>query len=285
MSVTGWLAALAVGLLAGAASGLIGIGGGAVMVPFLYFFLSRPDLSGASISPDDQAVIAHATSLLVIVPISIRGAWLYHRAGLVEWKAVWRMGIASILAAVGGARVAVAIPGELLKLAFGVFLLAVSIRLMAGKGRDADEELGSPQDQIRTGPAIAGGAAVGFFSALLGVGGGLVAIPLLIYALHVPLRKVSATSLAIITFTAFTGVVTYAASGFTAGARAGGGALAYFHLPAALALAVGAILAVPLGTGTQLRLPTRALRWVFAIAIFLLGGRITIANLLHLLPW
>lgn len=252
------------------------------MVPFLYFFLSRPDISGVSISPDDQAVVAHATSLLIIVPISIRGAWLYHRAGLVEWKAVWRMGIASILAAVGGARVAVAIPGQLLKLAFGVFLLAVSIRLMVGKGRDADAEPGSRQDEIRTGPAIAGGAAVGFFSALLGVGGGLVAIPLLIYALHVPLRKVSATSLAIITFTAFTGVVTYAASGFTADAPAGD-PLAYFHLPAALALAVGAILAVPLGTGTQLRLPTRALRWVFAIAIFLLGGRIMIANLLHLL--
>ena len=280
MSFTGWLAALAVGLLAGAASGLIGIGGGAVMVPFLYFFLSRPELCGASISPDEQAVVAHATSLLVIVPISIRGAWLYHRAGLVEWRAVWRMGIASVLAAVAGARVALAIPGELLKVAFGVFLLAVSIRLMVGKGRDA--EPGSPRDELSTGPAIAGGAAVGFFSALLGVGGGLVAIPLLIYALHVPLRKVSATSLAIITFTAFTGVLTYAASGFMADAQTAG-PLAYFHLPAALALAVGAILAVPLGTGTQQRLPTRALRWVFAIAIFLLGARILLANVLHLL--
>lgn len=282
MSLTGWLAALAVGLLAGAASGLIGIGGGAVMVPFLYFFLSRPDLSGASIAGDEQAVVAHATSLLVIVPISIRGAWLYHRAGLVEWPAVWRMGLASIIAAVAGARVAVAIPGELLKVAFGVFLLAVSIRLMVGKGRDAEGDSGSLQDKIRTVPAIAGGAAVGFFSALLGVGGGLVAIPLLIYALHVPIRKVSATSLAIITFTAFTGVVTYAATGFTADSQAAG-PLTYFHLPAALALAVGAILAVPLGTGTQLRLPTRALRWVFAVAIFLLGGRILIANFFHLL--
>jgi uncharacterized membrane protein YfcA len=109
-----------------------------------------------------------------------------------------------------------------------------------------------------------------------------VAIPLLIYALHVPLRKVSATSLAIITFTAFTGVLTYAASGFMADAQTAG-PLAYFHLPAALALAVGAILAVPLGTGTQQRLPTRALRWVFAIAIFLLGARILLANVLHLL--
>ena len=85
MTGAGWLAALAVGLLAGAVSGLVGIGGGAVMVPFLYFFLSSSSLAGIEIPPGQQAVVAHATSLLVIVPISIRGAFLYSRAGLVEW--------------------------------------------------------------------------------------------------------------------------------------------------------------------------------------------------------
>jgi len=281
MTVTGWLAALAVGLLAGALSGLIGIGGGAVMVPFLYFFLGKAGLAGISVPADEQAVMAHATSLLVIVPISLRGAWLYHRAGLVEWQAVGRMGLASVVGAVVGARVAIALPGQLLKVAFGIFLLFVSIRLMVGRGREGGAEDEGRGLGIRLGPALAGGAAVGFFSALLGVGGGLVAIPLLIYVLHVPLRRVSATSLAIITFTAFTGVVAYAVSG--AATHAGGaGFLAYFHLPASLALAVGALVAVPLGTGTQLRLPTRALRWVFAVIIFLLGARIFLANLLSL---
>lgn len=282
MTITGWLAALAVGLLAGGLSGLIGIGGGAVMVPFLYFFLAEPALSGTQIPTGEQAVIAHATSLLVIVPISMRGAWLYHRAGLVEWKAVWRMGIASVVAAVAGARIAVDVPGELLKVAFGFFLLAVSLRLMIGKQRVDVDAHGSFGAAVRSGPAVAGGAAVGFFSALLGVGGGLVAIPLLIYALHVPLRKVSATSLAIITFTAFTGVVAYSVTGL--GQHPGaGGLVAYFHLPGSVALAAGALLAVPLGTGIQQRLPTHLLRWVFGVVIFLLGARIAIANLLTLL--
>lgn len=282
MTVTGWLAALAVGLLAGALSGLIGIGGGAVMVPFLYFFLANGQLSGVDVSPDQQAVMAHATSLLAIVPISVRGAWLYHRAGLVEWRAVWRMGLASVLGAVVGARVAVAVPGGLLKVAFGLFLLLVSIRLIVGR-READgEEAAGHELRVRMVPALAGGAAVGFFSAMLGVGGGLVAIPLLIYALRVPLRRVSATSLAIITFTAATGVAAYAVGGLAAPGEAGG-ALAYFHVPASVALAAGALLAVPIGTGTQLRMPTHALRWLFAIVILVLGLRILISNLLRLL--
>jgi len=278
MTLAGWLAALSVGLLAGAVSGLVGIGGGAVMVPFLYFFLAQPEWSGARIPGTEQAVIAHATSLLVIIPISLRGAWLYSREGLVEWNAVWRMGIASLVTAVLGARVAVLVPGELLKLAFGVFLIVIATRLMFGKKR-SDEDSES-DGGIHTGRALAGGAAVGFFSALLGVGGGLVAIPVLIYWLHVPIRKVSGTSLALITFTALMGVVSYAVSGSL---RHPGGVLTYFHLPAALSLAVGAIVAVPLGTGLQLRMPAHRLRLMFAVVFLLLGLRIVSSNVFSLL--
>lgn len=283
MPVAGWLTALIVGLFAGAVSGLVGIGGGAIMVPFLYFFLARSGLSGADVPPAEQAVMAHATSLLVIVPTSVRGAWLYHRESLVQWDAVWRMGLASVVAAIVGARVAVAIPGPLLKLAFGVFLLVIATRLVWRKpGPAGDDDV--ENRAVRSGPALLGGAAVGFFSALLGVGGGLVAIPVLIYGLHVPIRRVSATSLALITFTALTGVIAYAIGGWF-DAETATGIFAYFHLPAALALAVGAFLAVPLGTAAQLRLPTHVLRWVFAVLFLLLGARIAIGNLLGVLRW
>lgn len=248
------------------------------MVPFLYFFLALPEWSGARIPGAEQAVIAHATSLLVIIPISLRGAWLYSREGLVEWNAVWRMGIASLVTAVLGARVAVLVPGELLKLAFGVFLIVIATRLMFGKKRSEEDSEGG--GAIPTGRALVGGAAVGFFSALLGVGGGLVAIPVLIYWLHVPIRKVSGTSLALITFTALMGVVSYAVSGSL---RHPGDVLTYFHLPAALSLAVGAIVAVPLGTGLQLRMPVHRLRLMFAVVFLLLGLRIFSSNLFSLL--
>ncbi len=280
MTIPGWLAALAVGLLAGAVSGLVGIGGGAVMVPFLYFFLQHPELSAVHVPAAQQAVVAHATSLLVIIPVSMRGAWLYHRAGLVEWRAVWRMGLASVVTASLGARLAVALPGALLKLAFGTFLLVIAARLFIGK-RSSEATGDWLEPHMHTGRALAGGAAVGFFSALLGVGGGLVAIPVLIYGLHLPIKKVTGTSLALITFTALVGVAAYAVSGWAA--PDGTGATTYFHLPAALALAIGALLAVPLGTGLQMRMPTHALRKMFAVVFLLLGARIVIVNLLNLL--
>ncbi len=282
MTIAGWLAALAVGLLAGGVSGLVGIGGGAVMVPFLYFFLAQPELSGLRVPAGDQAVVAHATSLLVIVPISLRGAWLYSRQRLVEWPAVWRMGIASVVTAVLGARAAIAVPGALLKLAFGVFLLVIAGQLMFGTPREGTAAREGATDGRRNTRALAGGAGVGFFSALLGVGGGLVAIPVLIYWLHTPLRRVSGTSLALITFTALTGVGAYAAAGL-AGASEGAEALSYFHLPASLALAVGALVAVPVGARIQLGMPAHALRRLFAAVFLLLGARIAIVNFMNLI--
>ena len=280
MTLAGWLSAIAVGLLAGAVSGLVGIGGGAVMVPFLYFFFDRPDLFGTAVPAAERAVVAHATSLLVIIPISLRGAWLYHRAGCVEWDAVWRMGLTSVVTAVIGARVAVALPSEVLKVAFGIFLLVVATRLVIGK-RPTETAAGASHahDMLR---ALVGGAAVGFFSATLGVGGGLVAIPVLLYWLHLPIRKVSGTSLAIITFTAAAGVLSYLAAGWTREPTLAS-AFYYIRMPAAAALAIGALLSVPLGTRLQQRTPTHRLRYLFAVVFFALGARILISNLLTLL--
>ncbi len=73
MPLAGWLTAFAVGLLAGGLAGLIGVGGGVILVPFLYFFLTHPELGGVFVQAGDQAVVAHATSLIAIVFISIRG--------------------------------------------------------------------------------------------------------------------------------------------------------------------------------------------------------------------
>jgi len=251
------------------------------MVPFLYFFLADPVLSGVNIAAGDQAVVAHATSLLVIIPISMRGAWLYHRAGRVDWDSVWRMGLSSVVFAVVGARIAIAAPGQFLKVGFGIFLLVIATRLLFGKREDAAAatELSS---RARTVRALIGGGMVGLFSAMLGVGGGLVAIPVLIYWMHLPMEKVSATSLAVITFTAATGVATYALSGQLLYPETTA-AITYFHLPASLALAIGAFIAVPLGTEAQIRLPTHLLRYLFAVVFFLLGGRIVIINVLALL--
>lgn len=277
MSLAGWLTAGTVGLLAGGLSGLIGIGGGAIMVPFLYFFYAHPGLFGALVPEAQHAVIAHATSLTAIVPISLRGVWIYHRVGLVDWRTVRRLAVPAALAAVLGARLAVALPTETLKGLFGAFLIAAAVRLMVA--RSAEDEGTRMTNAAYTLRAVVGGAGVGLLSALLGVGGGIAAIPVLIHLLRLPLRRVSATSLAVIATTAATGVAAYGASGWTAGSD---GFFTYIDLRAAVALVVGALLSVRLGTVLQRRLPVRALRWLFVIVFLLLGGRLMLLNLLRL---
>lgn len=249
------------------------------MVPFLYFFLNHTQVAGVGVAAHEQAVVAHATSLLVIVPLSCRGAWLYNRNGLVRWDAVRRMGPASVLAAVAGARVAVVLPGELLKVGFGLFLIAVASRLVVGQHPvESESKGGQAQHLVR---ALIGGAAVGFFSATLGVGGGLLAIAVLLYSLDIPIRKVSGTSLAIIAFTAIAGSLSYVIAGWAQDPSLAG-AFTYIHLPTSVALAAGALVTVPLGTRLQQRLPTAKLRWVFAAIFFALGARIISTNLISI---
>lgn len=281
MSLAGWLAAAAVGTAAGALSGLIGIGGGAIMVPFLYFAFAHPETFGVHIPVAQQAVSAHATSLAAIVPISLRGVWIYHRAGLVDWVTVRRMGIPSAASAVLGAGLAIAVPTELLKALFGFFLLAAALRLLWGGG---EEDAGSRISKRGryTGRAILGGLVVGLLSSVLGVGGGIVAIPVLIHLLHLPLRRVSPTSLAVIACTA-----TAAVSGYlVAGARVEpgpAGALTFVEVGSAIALTVGAFLSIRLGTILHRRLPVRSLRWLFAAVFLLIGIRLALQNLIHVL--
>ena len=127
MTLAGWLAAMAVGLLAGRMSALTGIGGGVIVVPFLYFFLSQPELSGAQ-PPNETAVVAHATSLLVMVPISTRGAWLCRRAGLIDWRsASW---VGALLAVPLGTRFQQKLPAQALHWLFAGLFVSLGARII-----------------------------------------------------------------------------------------------------------------------------------------------------------
>lgn len=262
------------GLLVGLASGLIGIGGGTLIVPLLYFVYAHPAWSGFQVPFGLEAAVAHATSLFVILPTALLGTASFHRAGLVVWRAALPVGLAAILAAVAGARLALVLPAEALKLAFGIVLLVSAIQLLRSTGKP-----GAPPRVERLGAryTIPTGLAVGIFSALLGVGGGVVAIPLFIYLLGLDLRKVAATSLAVVAFASISGLVTYAVSGLAVPGLPPG-SLGYVHVLAALPLMVGALLAVRLGVRANQRLRTRGLRLLFSAFFAILGIRLIIEN-------
>lgn len=261
------------GLGIGFMSGLVGIGGGVLIVPLLYFFYGHPGWSGVEVAPELHAVVAHATSLFIIVPTSALGTWTYHRVGAVDWRAALPIAGFSVAAALLSSQFAAAIPAPVLKLSFGA-LLVVSGGRMLRPGTGAVPAAG----RSRLAVGALSGAVVGLLSALLGVGGGIVAIPILVYFVGLTLDKVAATSLAIIVFTALAAVAGYAVAGIGESGLPTG-SLGYVHYLAALPILVGALAAVSVGARVNQRLDTHNLRMIFGILFVVLGLRLLAQNL------
>jgi len=274
MTIEGMVALVIVGFVVGLLAGLVGIGGGVLIVPFLYFFYSHPSWSGIALAPELHATVAHATSLFIIVPTAIVGTLTYHRRGIVVWRAAIPIALFSIVSAAGGALIASHLPAEWLKLGFGFFLLFTASQMVRKRKAPVSDE------PVRINmPAVAAtGLLVGMFSALLGVGGGLVAIPLLMNVMHIDVKRLAATSLAIVTFAATAGTITYMTA-----ASVGTGYVGFVHVAAALPMLPGAMIAARWGARLNQRLDPDKLKRLFAIMFLLLGLRIIIANLVALL--
>ena len=123
LTLAALLALAGLGLVVGFVAGLVGIGGGVITVPFLYFFYSHAAFSGTTVTPALQPAMAHATSLFVIIPTAVMGTYTYHRLGAVVWRAAVPVALFSTVAAVAGSRIAPLLQPALLKVGFGMFLL------------------------------------------------------------------------------------------------------------------------------------------------------------------
>lgn len=261
------------GLGIGFMSGLVGIGGGVLIVPLLYFFYGHAGWSGVELAPELHAVVAHATSLFIIVPTSALGTWTYHRAGAVDWRAALPIAAFSVVAALAGSQLAAAIPSSLLKLGFSALLLVSGARMLR-PGSGAVPASGRSRLVV----GALSGLAVGLLSALLGVGGGIVAIPILVYFVGLTLDKVAATSMAIIVFTALAAVAGYTVAGIGESGLPPG-SVGYVHYLAALPIMGGAMAAVSIGARVNQRLDTARLRLLFGLLFLLLGLRLLVQNI------
>lgn len=276
MSLATLLALGGVGIAVGFLSGLVGIGGGVLIVPFLYFFYAHPSWSGAVVAESVLVPMAHATSLFVIVPTAAAGTFTYMRAHLVAWKAAVPIAAFSIAAAAVGATIALELPAHAISVAFGLFLVITGVQL-AGRKPRAD---GRPM-RLHLSVTAVTGTVIGMVSSVLGVGGGLVAIPMLLYVVRLDVARVAATSLAVVGLAALSGAVTYIINGAGTTGRPPG-SFGYVHVTAAIPLAIGAIVAVRWGAKANQRVNRKVLRWAFGIAFILLGLKLTWSNLLQL---
>ena len=177
------LALVVIGGLAGVIGGLLGVGGGIVLVPAFFYAFSALGYGG-----DQLMQVCVATSLATIVVTSLRSVSAHNRKGAVDWDVLRTWGPWLVIAAGIGVYVAARVPSMVLQAVFGV--LAGLAGLWMAFGRDS-ARLGEamPNEPVRG--LLAGGT--GFFSALMGIGGGTFGVPLMtLFAM--PIHRAVATA-------------------------------------------------------------------------------------------
>ena len=260
MTIAHIIILLTTGLVAGFGSGFLGIGGASIMTPVQYIVFTAMGI------PAEIAIkLAFGTSLLVILPIAISGAWRHHRMGAVWWKAAIVMGTCSLVCALGGATLAAYLPGEGLRIAFGAFILVSAIRMLTVREPRLEEKA---RDNPWLWAAVA--VPVGFISGILGIGGGTLMVPAMVLGLKFRMHTAIATSLAAMIFTSVGGVIGYIVNGLGAPGLPPY-SLGYVNLPAGLLLAVTGVGMAQLGTVIAHKLPARQLGYFFAALMFYVG--------------
>lgn len=257
------LSYIALGVVGGILAGLMGIGGGIVIVPALYFLFAWQGFPDAHLMQ-----LAVATSLATIIFTSIASARAHHRRGAVDWPTVFNLAPGIVTGAVAGGLLARFISSDWLRVIFGLFEIAVALQIGFGAKPPAGRILPG-----RFGMVLAGGG-IGSLSALLGIGGGTLTVPYLLWC-NVTIHRAVATSAACGLPIAATGAVTMAVTGWNQ-ADLPDFSLGYVYWPAAVAIVVASFLAAPLGVRLAHALPVAALKRVFAILLAIVGLRMVL---------
>ncbi|MCQ1536114.1 sulfite exporter TauE/SafE family protein [Methanosarcina sp. KYL-1] len=192
------------GAFTGLVSGLLGVGGGFIMSPIQYWLFQE-----AGISPDLALRIAFGTSLFVILPNAISGTLKHQRHSAVLWKQAVLIGVSGSIASFGGAAVASYLPAAVLSKIFGVTVILGALKTYTTPAVRAENGISSS-----TLLYVGAGIVIGFFSGLVGIGGGVLGIPIMLIFLHFDMRKAVGTSAAVMIFTSFGGALGYVINGW-----------------------------------------------------------------------
>jgi len=255
-----FLVFVAVGCLIGFLAGLFGVGGGILMVPVLVFSYDH-----AGISPSVFTHVAIGTSLFVVLFASISSTFQHRKQNNIAWRAVLLIGVFSALTAFVTARLAATLSGRHLRVAFALVVCTAGVKMLTeGKGQAQKKlELSSRPSSSRL--AIIGITA-GIVSALAGVGGGVITVPMMYYLVNMPLKLAIGTSSAAIFITALFSVVGYILNGM---GRPGlpPWSLGFVDLKWGAALAVGSLVMARVGAYVSFRTHPFRLRKFFALFV------------------
>jgi uncharacterized membrane protein YfcA len=255
-----WLVYLGIGLVVGFCAGLLGIGGGAVMVPILVIVFTAQGL------PSDHVMhIALGTAMATIMLTSISSMRAHHAHGAVDWSIARAIAPGILVGAFCAALVAGLISKRPLALMFTALVFYAATQILFDLRPKDSRELPGPAG------LFAAGAFIGAMSSLLAAGGAFLCIPFLAWC-SVPLRRAIGTAAAVGLPIAMAGTLGYVIQGL----RAQGlpwPSFGYVYLPAFALVVATSILAAPLGARVAHRLPVKRLRIIFAVLLYALAVR------------
>ena len=264
---------IAIGLVAlgfgvGTVGTLVGAGGGFILTPVLLIAYPRT-------KPD----LITAISLVVVFFNALSGSFAYRRQRRIDYRSGLAFAAAALPGSVAGALVVGLVPIKPFDLIMGAILGLLSLLVLRGAAprlephalrsatprslTDAEGETYEYAVRVRRG--IAYSALVGFVSSFLGIGGGVIHVPLMVTQLGFPVHVATATSHFVLTFMAFTGSATHAISGTFAGG---------IGLRRAAALSIGVIAGAQLGAKLSQRFSGGLIQRVLGVALLGIAARV-----------
>ena len=252
------LALLGVGT--GFLAGLLGIGGGMLMVPFITLIMA-----GRGVAPDLAVKMAIATSMATIIFTSISSVRAHHKRGAVRWDIVKRLAPGIVVGSIiGSLGVFALLKGSYLAIFFGLFVSFSATQMFLDKKPKPTRQMPGAAGQF------AAGSGIGFLSGLVGAGGGFISVPFMTWC-NVAIHNAVATSAALGFPIAVANVFGYAVSG-QAVQGLPPASFGYIWLPALLVIAVCSFLTAPLGAKAAHSLPVGKLKRVFASILYVLAA-------------
>lgn len=249
-----------VGAFVGVLAGLLGVGGGLVIVPILVFAFNMQGVSSEIIMH-----LALGTSLASIIFTSVSSFMAHHKRGAVQWIIVRRIVVGILTGTFLGSCFASWLSTDILKAFFVIFLYFVAYQFLTNRKPKPTREL----------PGIAGmfgvGNIIGFISSLVGIGGGAVSVPYMVWC-NVPVHRAIGTSAAIGLPIAISGTIGFLYNGWGHDLLPDH-SLGFVYLPALAGIAAVSILTAPLGAKLAHSLPVAGLKKIFAVLLIVVGTK------------
>ncbi|MBE0621696.1 MAG: sulfite exporter TauE/SafE family protein, partial [Burkholderiales bacterium] len=244
-------------------AGLLGIGGGAIMVPLLVMLFEAQGL------PREQVLhLAVGSGMATILLTSISSVRAHAQRGALRWDLVKAMTPGILVGGLVGSAVAGAIPTRLFAVLFCIVVYIASANMLLDR---------KPQPS-RAAPGAAGMFLAGFVisatSAFAAIGGAFMTVPFMLYC-NVPLLQAIGCAAAIGFPIALAGTTGFIASGLAQGGLPAW-SVGYVYLPAVLGVALTSVLLAPAGAAFAHRLKTKTLKRIFAGLLFVMATKMLI---------